>query len=140
MTYTKNEHLLSWIADIAAKTQPDSIVWIDGSQEQLKELQELAVESGSMLKLNEEKLPNCFLHRTDPNDVARVENRTFICCKNQEDAGPTNHWMAPDEMYKKMYAMLQGSMKGRTMYVIPYSMSVVGSPFAKYGIELTDST
>ncbi|MGI5984400.1 MAG: phosphoenolpyruvate carboxykinase (GTP) [Oscillospiraceae bacterium] len=140
MNITGNKHITDWIAEVAAKAKPDRIVWIDGSEKQLEELRELAVKSGSMIKLNEEKLPNCFLHRTDPDDVARVENRTYICCKNEEDAGPTNHWMEPSAMYKKLDGILEGSMKGRTMYVIPYSMGVIGSPFAKYGIELTDST
>lgn len=140
MNASTNKYLNDWIADIAARAKPDKIVWIDGSEEQINELRELAVSTGSLIRLNEEKLPNCFLHRTDPNDVARVENRTFICCKNEEDAGPTNHWMEPGKMYEKLYGMLEGSMQGRTMYVIPYSMSVIGSPFAKYGIELTDST
>ena len=140
MNTSGNKYLNDWIAEIAAKAKPDKIVWIDGSEAQINELRELAVSTGSMIRLNEEKLPNCFLHRTDPNDVARVEGRTYICCKNEEDAGPTNHWMEPSEMYEKLYKLLEGSMKGRTMYVIPYSMSVVGSPFAKYGIELTDST
>ncbi len=140
MVTSSNKYLNDWIDDIAARAKPDKIVWIDGSEAQINELRELAVSTGSMIRLNEEKLPNCFLHRTDPNDVARVEGRTYICCKNEEDAGPTNHWMEPAKMYEKLYGLLEGSMKGRTMYVIPYSMSVVGSPFAKYGIELTDST
>lgn len=139
MALTQNKAVLSWIEEMAAKTCPDQIIWIDGSEAQLHDLRELAVSTGVLTRLNEEKLPGCYLHRTDPNDVARVEDRTFICCKNEADAGPTNHWMAPARMYDKLYPLFSGSMKGRTMYVIPYSMGVVGSPFAKYGIELTDS-
>ena len=139
MAFTTNKAVLSWIDEMAKITKPDQIVWIDGSEDQLEALRAQAVEEGIMIKLNEEKLPGCYLHRTDPNDVARVEGRTYICCKKQEDAGPTNNWMDPEEMYAKLYALYDGTMKGRTMYVIPYSMSVVGSPFAKYGIELTDS-
>ena len=139
MAFTTNKAVLSWIDEMARITKPDQIVWIDGSEDQLEALRAQAVEEGIMIKLNEEKLPGCYLHRTDPNDVARVEGRTYICCKKQEDAGPTNNWMDPEEMYAKLYALYDGTMKGRTMYVIPYSMSVVGSPFAKYGIELTDS-
>jgi len=140
MNMSENKYMLGWIDEVAAMTKPDKLVWIDGSKEQIGELRALAVSTGSMIRLNEEKLPNCFLHRTDPDDVARVEDRTFICCKKEEDAGPTNHWMEPKEMYAKMNGMLEGSMKGRTMYVIPYSMGIIGSPFAKYGIELTDSS
>ena len=139
MSLTKNKAVLNWIDEMAAMTQPDQIVWIDGSEAQLDALRKEAVATGEMELLNQEKLPGCYLHRTAVNDVARVEDRTFICCKNKEDAGPTNNWMAPDEMYAKLKGLYTGSMKGRTMYVIPYSMGVVGSPFAKYGIELTDS-
>ena len=139
MALTQNKAVLGWIEEMAARACPDQIVWIDGSEAQLDELRELAVSSGILTKLNDEVLPGCYLHRTDPNDVARVEDCTFICCRKEEDAGPTNHWMDPDAMYSKLYALFAGSMKGRTMYVIPYSMGVVGSPFAKYGIELTDS-
>ena len=102
-------------------------------------LREQAVKEGILIKLNPDKLPGCYLHRTDPDDVARVEDRTFICCEKEEDAGPTNHWVEPKEMYEKMYALADGAYKGRTMYIIPYSMSIIGSPFAKYGFELTDS-
>ncbi len=140
MNNTTNKHMQKWISEVAALAKPDDIVWIDGSAEQIERLRQQAVADGSMIRLNEEKLPNCFLHRTDPNDVARVEGRTFICCANEEDAGPTNHWMEPSEMHRKLDGIIDGAMRGRTMYVIPYSMSVVGSPFAKYGIELTDST
>ena len=139
MELTNNKHVLSWIDQQAALTKPDQIVWIDGSEEQLEALRVEGCATGELYKLNQEKLPGCYLHRSDPTDVARVESRTFICSKRKEDAGPTNNWMAPDEMYAKLNKLYDGSMKGRTMYVIPYCMGVVGSPFAKYGIELTDS-
>ena len=136
---TNNKAVLSWIDEMTAITKPDKIVWITGEEEQLGALREQAVKEGILIKLNPDKLPGCYLHRTDPDDVARVEDRTFICCEKEEDAGPTNHWMEPKEMYKKMYALADGAYKGRTMYIIPYSMSIIGSPFAKYGFELTDS-
>ncbi len=139
MALTKSKAVLDWIDEQAALTQPDQIVWIDGSEAQLDTLRAQACSTGELEKLNEEKLPGCYLHRTAVNDVARVEDRTFICCERKEDAGPTNNWMAPAEMYAKLRKLYAGSMRGRTMYVIPYSMGVVGSPFAKYGIELTDS-
>ncbi len=136
---TKNPTILSWIEEKIALVQPDKVVWIDGSEEQLDALRAEACSTGEMLKLNEEKLPGCYLHRTAVNDVARVEHRTFICCDKEEDAGPTNHWMAPADAYKMLYDIARGSYKGRTMYVIPYSMGPIGSPLAKVGIELTDS-
>ena len=136
---TPNKHVLKWVDEMAAMTQPDSIVWIDGSEAQAEALRAQAISTGEMIKLNEDILPNCYLHRTAVNDVARVEGRTFICTKTKEDAGTINNWMEPTEMYAKLTKLFTGSMKGRTMYAIPYSMSVVGSPFAKYGIELTDS-
>ena len=136
---TNNKAVLSWIDEMTAITKPDKIVWITGEEDQIAALREQAVEEGILIKLNPDKLPGCYLHRTDPDDVARVEDRTFICCEKEEDAGPTNHWMEPKEMYKKMYALAGGAYKGRTMYIIPYSMSIIGSPFAKYGFELTDS-
>ena len=139
MSLTNNKAVLTWIDEMAARTRPDQIVWIDGSEEQLEALRAEACSTGELHKLDQEKLPGCYLHRTAVNDVARVEDRTFICCRRKEDAGPTNNWMDPQEMYAKLYKLYDGSMTGRTMYVIPYSMSVVGSPFAKYGIELTDS-
>ena len=139
MTPTNNKYVLDWINDMAAMTQPDKIVWIDGSEEQAEALRAEAWSTGEMIKLNQDKLPGCYLHRTAVNDVARVEGRTFICTSKKEDAGNINNWMDPTECKEKLSKLYQGSMKGRTMYVIPYSMSVVGSPFAKYGIELTDS-
>ena len=136
---TNNKYVLSWIDEMAAMTQPDKIVWIDGSEEQAEALRKEACSTGELIKLNEELLPNCYLHRTAVNDVARVEGRTFICTPTQEETGNINNWMDPNEMYAKLKKLYTGAMKGRTMYVIPYSMGVVGSDFAKYGIELTDS-
>ena len=136
---TNNKKILTWIDEMAAMTCPDKIVWIDGTEAQAEELRAEACSTGEMIKLNQDKLPNCYLHRTAINDVARVEGRTFICTSKKEDAGASNNWMAPAEMYEKLGKLYKGSMKGRTMYVIPYSMGVVGSDFAKYGIELTDS-
>ena len=136
---TNNKYVNSWIDEMAAMTQPDKIVLIDGSEEQAEALRAEACSTGEIIKLNQDLLPGCYLHRTAINDVARVENRTFICTSKKEDAGNINNWMDPKECYAKLSKLYAGSMKGKTMYVIPYSMSVVGSPFAKYGIELTDS-
>ena len=136
---TNNKYVLSWIEEMAAMTQPDKIVWIDGTDAQAEALRAEACSTGEIIKLNEELLPNCYLHRTAVNDVARVEGRTYICTPTKEEAGNVNNWMDPTEMYAKLKKLYTGSMKGRTMYVIPYSMGVVGSDFAKYGIELTDS-
>ena len=136
---TKNPNVLKWVDEMIALTKPDKVVWIDGSEKQLDELRAEAISTGEMIKLNEEKLPGCLYHRTQPNDVARVEDRTFICSKKREDAGPTNYWCDPAEMYAKLTPMYDGVMKGRTMYVIPYSMGPIGSPLAKVGVELTDS-
>ena len=136
---TNNKYVLSWIEEMAAITKPDKIVWIDGTEEQAEALRAEACSTGELQKLNEELLPNCYLHRTAINDVARVEGRTYICTPTKEEAGNINNWMDPAEMYDKLYKLYTGSMQGRTMYVIPYSMGVVGSDFAKYGIELTDS-
>ena len=139
MTKCVNKHVNAWIDEMAAMTKPDQIVWIDGSEEQAQKLRDEACSTGEMIKLNQELLPNCYLHRTAVNDVARVEGRTFICTSKKEDAGNINNWMEPKECYDKLSKLFEGSMKGRTMYVIPYSMGVVGSDFAKIGIELTDS-
>ena len=136
---TKNVFVNQWIDEMKAMVQPDRVVWIDGSEAQAEELRAEAVKTGELFKLNEEKLPGCYLHRTAVNDVARVEHRTFICTSKKEDAGNINNWMAPKECYEKLSKLYKGSYKGKTMYVIPYSMGVVGSDFAKYGIELTDS-
>ena len=136
---TNNKAVLQWIEEVKALVRPDSVVWIDGSEEQTEALRAEAVSTGELTKLDQTVLPNCYLHRTAVNDVARVEGRTFICTSKKEDAGATNNWCDPQEMYAKLNALYKDSYVGRTMYVIPYSMSVVGSPFAKIGIELTDS-
>ena len=136
---TNNKTVLKWLDEVKELVSPDKVVWIDGSEEQLEGIRKEAVESGEMIKLNEEKLPGCYLHRTRPNDVARVEDRTFICSKTKENAGPTNNWCDPQEMYKKLYDIARGSYNGRTMYIIPFSMGPIGSPLAKVGIEVTDS-
>ena len=139
MALTNNPNVLKWLDEMIALTTPDKVVWIDGSEEQLNALRAEAIASGEMIELNQEKLPGCLYHRTEPNDVARVEDRTFICSRNKEDAGPTNNWCDPKEMYAKLTPMYSGVMKGRTMYVIPYTMGPIGSVMTKVGVELTDS-
>lgn len=144
MSLTNNANVLKWVDEMVALTKPDKVVWIDGSKEQLdaliEEVTSLPDDSkDKMYKLNDEKLPGCLYHRTQPSDVARVEDRTFICSRRKEDAGPTNNWCDPKEMYAKLTPMYDGVMKGRTMYVIPYSMGPIGSPLAKVGVEVTDS-
>ena len=141
---TKNPNVIKWVDEMVALTKPESVVWIDGSKEQLDELTDevCALPEGNrdkMYRLNPEKLPGCLYHRTLPNDVARVEDRTFICTPTKEEAGPTNNWCDPAEMYAKLSKLYDGVMKGRTMYAIPYSMGPIGSPLAKVGVELTDS-
>ena len=139
MGITKNESVNQWIDQMKDLLNPDSVVLVDGSEALYDQLRATAVESGEMIKLNEDLLPGCYLHRTAVNDVARVEDRTFICAKTKEAAGPTNNWMDPTEAYEMLYGIAKGSYAGRTMYVIPYSMGPVGSEFSKIGIELTDS-
>ena len=144
MSLTKNPNVNKWVDEMIALTKPDQVVWIDGSKEQLEQLtaEVTALPDGhpdKLYRLNEEKYPGCLYHRTRPNDVARVEDRTFICSRRKEDAGPTNNWCDPKEMYAKLTPLYDGVMKGRTMYVIPYSMGPIGSPLAKVGVELTDS-
>ena len=144
MSLTKNPNVNKWVDEMIALTKPEKVVWIDGSKEQLDALTEevcsLPDDSwDKMYKLNQDELPGCLYHRTRPNDVARVEDRTFICSRRKEDAGPTNNWCDPKEMYAKLTPLYDGVMKGRTMYVIPYSMGPIGSPLAKVGVELTDS-
>ena len=136
---TKNPNVNAWVDEMIALTKPDNVVWIDGSDEQLQALRDEALSTGEMTLMNQDEYPGCLYHRTLPNDVARVEDRTFICTKTKEDAGPTNNWCDPQAMYAKLTPMYDGVMKGRTMYVIPYSMGPIGSPLAKVGVELTDS-
>ena len=136
---TKNQSVLDWVKDKIELVQPDKVVLIDGSQEQIDALRAEACSTGEMIKLNQEKLPDCYLHRTAVNDVARVEGRTFICSREEKNAGPTNNWMDPEKAYKMLYDIARNSYKGRTMYIIPYSMGPIGSPLSKVGIELTDS-
>ena len=139
MAKTENKALLAWIDEMAALTAPDKIVWVTEGEAQIEALKDEAVATGLMERLNEEKLPGCLLHRTKPNDVARVEARTFICTTKKEMAGPTNNWVEKNEMYARLRPLAEGGMRGRTMYVVPYIMGQAGSPFAKVGIELTDS-
>ena len=136
---TKNDHLLKWVAEMAALTKPERIVWCDGSEAEKARLTDEAVAQKILEPLNQEKLPGCYLHRSNPNDVARVEQLTFICTPTKDEAGPTNNWMDPSEAYAKLGKLFDGSMKGRTMYVVPYIMGPAGSKMSKVGIELTDS-
>ena len=136
---TKNPTVLKWLEEMKELLQPEKVVWVDGTDAQRDELRAEAVRLGELEMLNQDKLPGCYLHRTNPNDVARVEDRTFICTTTKEEAGPTNNWCDPKEMYEKLYSIARGSYKGRTMYIIPYSMGPIGSPLAKIGVEITDS-
>ena len=136
---TENRYVKAWLDEVVALVKPKQIVWIDGSEEQLAALRDEAISTGEMEALDSEKLPGCLLHRTAPNDVARVEGRTYICTKNQVDAGPMNNWMETGEMKKKLIPLYDGVMADRTMYIIPYCMGPIGSPFSKVGIEVTDS-
>lgn len=136
---TKNKKLLEWVKEMADMCQPDEIYWCDGSEEENQRLLQMMVDSGMAIKLNEEKRPGCYLFRSHSSDVARVEDRTFIASKTKEEAGPTNNWIDPEELKATMKELYKGCMKGRTMYVIPFSMGPIGSPISKIGVELTDS-
>ncbi|MGD0816363.1 MAG: phosphoenolpyruvate carboxykinase (GTP) [Verrucomicrobiota bacterium] len=137
--YTNNPAVIRWVEEMAALCQPDNIVWCDGSEEEKIRLTEEAVARGILIKLNQDKLPGCYYHRSKPDDVARSEDRTFICAATAEEAGPTNNWAAPKEMYRKLHALCEGGMRGRTLYVVPYLMGPSGSSLTKVGVELTDS-
>ena len=138
-TVPSNLHVQKWVKDVAALCQPDEVFWCDGSEDERERLTQIAIECGDLIKLNQEKLPGCYLHRSALNDVARTENLTFVCTERQEDAGPNNNWMAPAESYDKLSKIYAGSMRGRTLYVIPFLMGARGSAFSKVGIQVTDS-
>jgi len=131
--------LEQWVDEVAGHTRPKDISWVDGSEAENDRLIREMLASGTLSQLNQSKYPNCYLHRSDPSDVARTEHLTFICSREKDDAGPTNNWMAPREAKEKVGGLFRGAMQGRTMYVIPYLMGPVGSPFSKVGVEITDS-
>src|SRR5512141_2996499 len=136
---TTNPHLIRWVEESARLLKPDRIVWCDGTRAEFDRLMKEAVAAGTFIPLDQQKWPGCYYHHSNQNDVARVEHLTFICTPTKEEAGPTNNWMEPKEAYQKLAGIYDGAMKGRTMYVVPYVMGPARSPFAKVGIELTDS-
>jgi phosphoenolpyruvate carboxykinase (GTP) len=139
MTTSQLPALAEWVASVARLTQPDRIHWCDGSDAESAALTELMLSTGDLVRLNESTHPNCYLHRSSPSDVARVEHLTFVCTPNEADAGPNNHWMAPEAAHAQMDALYAGCMRGRTMYVVPYCMGPIDSPLARCGVEITDS-
>ncbi|MEL7187373.1 MAG: phosphoenolpyruvate carboxykinase, partial [Pseudomonadota bacterium] len=136
---TKLDALQTWVEEVASRTQPDAIRWCDGSDAEYSEMIEKMLADGTMSALNQDSYPNCYLHLSDPSDVARVEHLTFVCTDNEDDAGPNNHWMKPADAHAKIDALFEGCMQGRTMYVIPYCMGPIDSPFSRCGVEITDS-
>ncbi|MCL4169686.1 UNVERIFIED_CONTAM: hypothetical protein GTU68_023112, partial [Idotea baltica] len=136
---TKNQQLAQWVSEVAELTQPQNVVWCDGSEEEYQQLIEQMTDDGTLTGLNSETHPNCYLHLSDPEDVARVEHLTFICTSEKEDAGANNNWMAIDDAKKKMHDLYTGCMSGRTMYVVPYCMGPIDSPYSRCGVEITDS-
>jgi phosphoenolpyruvate carboxykinase (GTP) len=136
---TSNQALADWVEEITRLTRPENVHWCDGSQDEYDSLISLMLGSGDMVELNQSTHPGCYLHRSDPADVARVEHLTFVCTSDRETAGPNNHWMDPSEAREKMQALFSGCMEGRTMYVIPYCMGPIASPLARCGVEITDS-
>ncbi|MBW3543361.1 MAG: phosphoenolpyruvate carboxykinase, partial [Planctomycetes bacterium] len=137
--HIRHEALREWVEDVHALTEPDAVYWCDGSEAESRRINRRLVADGTFTPLNPGKHPNSFLARSDPDDVARVEGRTFICSRRESDAGPTNNWMPPDEMHERLDELFAGSMRGRTMYVIPYLMGPPGSRLAKVGVQITDS-
>ncbi len=136
---TEHKELNQWVRECAELCQPDRVVWIDGSEEQRRALLDESLKTGDFIRLNQDKLPGCYYHRSALNDVARTEGLTYVCTATEEDAGPTNNWMPPEEAYDRAAQIFAGSMRGRTLYVIPFSMGPIGSPFSKIGVEITDS-
>src|SRR3989338_4489450 len=136
---TEHKELAKWVRECAELCKPDRVIWINGSELEKNRLEKEAFKTGELIQLNQKKLPGCSYHRTAINDVARTENLTYICTKKKRNAGPTNNWMTPEEGYRQAGEIFKNSMRGRTMYVIPFSMGPIGSPFSKIGVELTDS-